>query len=61
MSSSRLTMRRSIAGFASVALVAGSAAVLAPSAAFAAPDGSSIVIDEVYGGGGNSGAAYTHD
>ena len=27
----------------------------------AAPDGSAVVINEVYGGGGNSGAYYTHD
>jgi 5'-nucleotidase len=30
-------------------------------AAHAAPDGSKVVISEVYGGGGNSGAPYSHD
>ena len=30
-------------------------------AAIAAPDGSNVVISEVYGGGGNSGAPYSHD
>jgi len=29
--------------------------------AYAAPDGSGLVISEVYGGGGNSGAPFTHD
>ncbi|MET3944375.1 ExeM/NucH family extracellular endonuclease [Corynebacterium mucifaciens] len=43
-----------------VALAAGTVSVVAPTAS-AAPDGSSVVINEVYGGGGNSGAKYTHD
>lgn len=36
-----------------------SAATLQP--AYAAPDGSNVVLNEVYGGGGNSGATLTHD
>ncbi|MDO5494763.1 MAG: ExeM/NucH family extracellular endonuclease [bacterium] len=47
------------------ALVGGAALVAAPviaaPAAIAAPDGSNVVISEVYGGGGNSGATLTHD
>ena len=43
-----------------VALAAGTVSVVAPTAS-AAPDGSNVVINEVYGGGGNSGAKYTHD
>jgi 5'-nucleotidase len=35
--------------------------MLVPTAAMAAPDGSGVVISEVYGGGGNSGATYTND
>ncbi|HJB63715.1 MAG TPA: ExeM/NucH family extracellular endonuclease [Candidatus Microbacterium pullistercoris] len=40
-------------------LVAGLAA--APTTAVAAPDGSGLVISEVYGGGGNSGAPLSND
>jgi 5'-nucleotidase len=40
------------------ALIGG---MLVPTAAIAAPDGSGVVINEVYGGGGNSGATYTND
>ena len=43
-----------------VALAAGTVSVVAPNAT-AAPDGSNVVINEVYGGGGNSGARYNHD
>lgn len=43
-----------------VALAAGTVSVVAPTAS-AAPDGSNVVINETYGGGGNSGAKYTHD
>ncbi|GAA3644997.1 ExeM/NucH family extracellular endonuclease [Microbacterium marinilacus] len=60
MSSSRTTHRR-VAGIASAALATGCLAALAPAAALAAPDGQGVVISEVYGGGGNSGAVYTHD
>ena len=40
--------------------VTASSLVVAPNAA-AAPDGSLPVISEVYGGGGNNGALYSHD
>jgi uncharacterized protein len=39
-------------------LAAATAVALAPSASAASPD---LVISQVYGGGGNSGATYTHD
>lgn len=51
--------RRRAMAFA-VALAAGCVTVVSPSA-FAAPDGSNVVINEVYGGGGNSGSVYTND
>ena len=38
-----------------------SSAALAVPTATAATDGSAAVISEVYGGGGNKGAAFTHD
>uniref|UniRef100_UPI002810A2AB ExeM/NucH family extracellular endonuclease n=1 Tax=Microbacterium sp. TaxID=51671 RepID=UPI002810A2AB len=53
--------RRRAAAIASAALTAGCLASFVPAAAFAAPDDTALVINEVYGGGGNSGAAYTHD
>lgn len=37
------------------------AAVGLTAPASAAPDATNVVINEVYGGGGNSGATYTHD
>ncbi|WP_082499972.1 ExeM/NucH family extracellular endonuclease [Nocardioides sp. Leaf285] len=43
--------------FSLAAVVTG----LAGAPALAAPDGSGLVISEVYGGGGNTGAAFTHD
>ncbi|WP_018297379.1 ExeM/NucH family extracellular endonuclease [Corynebacterium lubricantis] len=43
-----------------VALAAGSVVFVAPTA-FAAPDGSNIVINELYGGGGNSGSVFNND
>lgn len=55
------TTRRRVAATASAALAAGCLASFVPTAAFAAPDGTAVVINEVYGGGGNSGATYTHD
>jgi predicted extracellular nuclease/2',3'-cyclic-nucleotide 2'-phosphodiesterase (5'-nucleotidase family) len=57
----RVSTRRRVATIASAALTAGCLASFLPTAAFAAPDGSGVVINEVYGGGGNSGATYTHD
>jgi 5'-nucleotidase len=57
----RASARRRVAVLGSVALTAGCLASFLPTAAFAAPDGSELVINEVYGGGGNSGAAFTHD
>jgi len=52
-------MRASKLGLALVSSVAIVASAVSP--AVAAPDGSNVVINEVYGGGGNSGATYTHD
>ncbi|MEL5991456.1 ExeM/NucH family extracellular endonuclease [Microbacterium phosphatis] len=52
---------RRVAAIASAALTAGCLASFIPTAAFAAADGSAVVINEVYGGGGNNGATYTHD
>ena len=43
------------------AAVTGLALVLVPASASAAPDASEVVINEVYGGGGNSGSVYSHD
>ena len=52
--------RRGAALLAGAGLIA-TAAVGVPSAALAAPDRSGVVISEVYGGGGNSGAPLTND
>ncbi|WP_156760479.1 ExeM/NucH family extracellular endonuclease [Microbacterium karelineae] len=52
--------RRGAAALASAGLALGGL-VAVPAAAVAAPDGSGLVISEVYGGGGNSGAPLTHD
>lgn len=49
---------RRIAAGAGLALLA---AGLTPIAASANPAGTALVISEVYGGGGNSGATYTND
>ncbi|WP_070844569.1 ExeM/NucH family extracellular endonuclease [Corynebacterium sp. HMSC034A01] len=54
------TPRKSLGAAFAIALAAGTVSVVAPTAS-AAPDGSNVVINEAYGGGGNSGAAYTHD
>ena len=43
------------------AAATGLSLILVPSTALAAPAGDNVVINEVYGGGGNSGATYTHD
>jgi len=50
---------RHLVGAIGFGLVATSLTPLSP--ASAAPDGSQLVINEVYGGGGNSGATLTHD
>ncbi|SJM67999.1 ExeM/NucH family extracellular endonuclease [Microbacterium sp. JB110] len=52
---------RRIAAAASGLALAASALVLVPSAATASPEGDALIISEVYGGGGNSGAPVTHD
>ena len=52
-------MFRRVTGLAATA-AAGLSLILVPTA-HAAPDGSNVVINEVYGGGGNSGSAFTHD
>ena len=52
-------MFRRTAGLAAAAAT-GLSLILVP-AAHAAPDGSNVVINEVYGGGGNSGSVYSHD
>ena len=52
--------RRVLAGLS--ALSCGAAAVVAVQPAHADPTAAShVVINEVYGGGGNSGATWTHD
>jgi 5'-nucleotidase len=55
------TSPKRLAALASAALVAAGMTVLAPPAAQANPDGSDLVISEVYGAGGNSGAVYNAD
>ncbi|WP_074432068.1 MULTISPECIES: ExeM/NucH family extracellular endonuclease, partial [Corynebacterium] len=52
--------RKSLGAAFAIALAAGTVSVVAPTAS-AATDGSNVVINEVYGGGGNSGAKFTHD
>ena len=54
------TPRKSLGAAFAIALAAGTVSVVAPTAS-AATDGSNVVINEVYGGGGNSGAKFTHD
>jgi predicted extracellular nuclease len=53
-------LRRAVAAASAAAIGAG-ALVLVPSIAQAAPDGSGLVINEVFGGGGNSGAPFQND
>ena len=57
--SSPLVLRRAI-GAVGLA-VATSTLVALPGTATANPAGTGLVISEVYGGGGNSGATLTHD
>jgi len=52
---------RRAAAAASVAALGAGALVIVPTAAQAAPDGSGLVINEVFGGGGNNGAPFTND
>ncbi|WP_221585719.1 ExeM/NucH family extracellular endonuclease [Microbacterium sp. G2-8] len=59
-SKTRPHARRGAAALLGASLIA-SGLVALPTAAVAAPDGSGLVISEVYGGGGNSGATLTHD
>jgi uncharacterized protein len=54
----RPALSRSAALAASAVLVTGTVALTAPPALAASPD---VVLSQVYGGGGNSGATYTHD
>jgi len=56
----RSLRRARLAALVSVA-IATTGLLLAPRAAEANPAGTSLVISEVYGGGGNSGATYTND
>jgi predicted extracellular nuclease/2',3'-cyclic-nucleotide 2'-phosphodiesterase (5'-nucleotidase family) len=55
-----MALRRPVGVVALLAMIAGPLALLPASAASAAPS-TSLVISQVYGGGGNSGAPYTHD
>ena len=54
------TSRKSLGAAFAIALAAGTVSVVAPTAS-AAPDGSNVVINEVYGGGGNSRSLYSND
>ena len=54
------TPRKGLSAAFAIALAAGTVSVVAPTAS-AAVDGSNVVINEVYGGGGNKGAAYNKD
>ena len=56
----RASNRRALSSAFIVALAAGTVTVAAPSAS-ATPAGDNVVINEVYGGGGNSGSAYSND
>ncbi|MDT0166666.1 ExeM/NucH family extracellular endonuclease [Actinotalea sp. AC32] len=52
--------KRALTGATTLAVCA-TPAVVAPAASAAVDPASPLVINEVYGGGGNSGATYTHD
>ena len=56
----RASNRRALSSAFIVVLAAGTVTVAAPSAS-ATPAGDNVVINEVYGGGGNSGSAYSND
>lgn len=58
---SRAFGARAIASLVASATLAATIAATIAVPAHAAPDGSAVVISEVYGGGGNAGAPYTHD
>ena len=53
--------RRSVPYVALVALIAAGLPLVTTSASTANPQGTGLVISQVYGGGGNTGATYTHD
>ena len=55
-----MSLNRALSTVISIAIAAGTVSVIAPGAS-AAPDGSGIVINEVYGGGGNNGSVYSND
>jgi 5'-nucleotidase len=52
---------RPTTALAGLCLLTATGLVAQPGLAGAAPDGGDVVISEVYGGGGNSGATWTHD
>ena len=52
--------RKSLGAAFAIALAAGTVSVVAPTAS-AATDGSNVVINEVYGGGGNSRSVFSND
>lgn len=52
--------RRALSATTAIAIAAGVVTV-ATGPAHAAPDGSNVVINEVYGGGGNAGSVYSND
>ena len=54
------TYRKSLGAALAIALAAGTVSVVAPTAS-AATDGSNVVINEVYGGGGNSRSVFSND
>lgn len=58
---SRAFGARAIASLVASTTLAATIAATIAVPAHAAPDGSAVVISEVYGGGGNAGAPYTHD
>lgn len=55
-----MSFKRVLSTAVSIAIAAGTVSVIAPGAS-AAPDGSGIVINEVYGGGGNKSSVFNND